>query len=252
MELHELRRELERELDTFPNRTDDLRSVKRWARYPKMYYRTDLYVHGKRIAASLIFAEPVVREVMPAFNMERAILLALVHDDAELITGDFQSSNRVLMSEEALAELDTAEERAIEVLAQQYPKEVRGTSYQELLTDILNHETAEAQVVKYLDKFEGLAEAMHEIYAGNVTYGMYFKDLAEKLPRAASLAERKQLFFDTTIDQDWEAVAKAGVPHTEDSLGVAKGFHVYDDWIAAQRAAEDAEIVDSLLVMREK
>ncbi len=100
--LHEKRKAIERELEAFPGRTDALNALMRWERYPLMYYRTDLHVHGKRIVSTLIAAASVIEETIPEFDFDRAILLALVHDDAELVMGDFQSANRVLMTKEEL------------------------------------------------------------------------------------------------------------------------------------------------------
>lgn len=268
-DLHVLRRDIEYDLEAFPGRTADLLAMKRWERYPLMFYRTDLHVHGRRIACSLIAAMPSVAGVFPQFDIEYAILLALVHDDAELVMGDFQSSNRVLMTNEELSALESKESRAIEVVAARYPEDIRGHHYRALLTDILDVRTPEAQVIKYFDKFEGYAEAMHEVYAGNVTfferppteygtppnpfeyYGGLFPKLKDTYKALASLLKSGAPFFDPDFSNDWEQVGREGALHTAESLAIPKGYQPYDSWIGAQLASGDPEIIESLTVAKE-
>lgn len=268
MNLREIQKELEDELAEFPSRTEDLRRMTRYERYPRMFYRTNLWIHGRRIAASLRASHELIRSVAPDFDMRRGIALALVHDDAELVMGDFQSSNRALMDSEALAALDTKEERAIEVIASRYPHTVGGYAYEALLTDVLHVTTLEAQFVKNLDKIEGFMEAVHEMYAGNATflerppteygvppnpseyYPMYFAKMYEKVPLLQPFAGQEP-FFGTTYTQDWDRVVQEGSLHTLESLRAPTGFALYDEWRVAQCASADSAILASLTTVIE-
>lgn len=267
--LHTIRNEVERGLESFPGRQKDLRAITRYSRYPRMLYRTDLALHGKRVASSLISVADVVAQKIPDFDFERAITLALVHDDTEIVMGDFQASNRAVMTKEQLLALDSQEDHAIDIIAARFPSHVHGFLYRDLLVEVLHFSTVEAQVVKYLDKIEGFAEAMHEVYAGNASflehpptefgvppnpfeyYPVYFADIYKKMPLVVPLAGREPFFTDD-FTADWAAMVCVGVPHTRDSLRIAKGFDLYDDWMLAQLMSEDIDIIESLIDRKEE
>ena len=91
--------ELIAELSTFPGREEGLRKVFRWNNWKPMFYRPQLYSHGKKISWLLCEVEPVLKKTFGEdFDMKRALALALVHDDPELITGDYQAGDKAKMS----------------------------------------------------------------------------------------------------------------------------------------------------------
>lgn len=97
--------------------------------------------------------------------MLKILIMSLVHDDVEILTGDHQSVNRLKMTPEQIAVIDGNEEAAIRELSKQFPEKISGYNYQELLSDVFQKDTMEAQIVKYLDHIDGFCEALHEIYA---------------------------------------------------------------------------------------
>ena len=81
------------ELELFSDREKKLSSIIRFdmKRFDPMFYRTNLLIHSKRVYS-------LVKEIIPhlksvygdELDSEKALSLALVHDDAELVTGDVQ------------------------------------------------------------------------------------------------------------------------------------------------------------------
>jgi 5'-deoxynucleotidase YfbR-like HD superfamily hydrolase len=139
----------------------------RYSLYAPVYYRSSDFLHSKRVAWLVESVEPIITEGLPNFDIARAVATALVHDDAELLVGDIQAGNKGKMSKEELQAIDDAERKAIDALAEKFPKTLGGYNYKEMLEDVLDFTTPEAQVVKYLDRFDALGEALHELYAGS-------------------------------------------------------------------------------------
>jgi len=77
----------------FNGRDKKLRDIIRFnmERFTPMFYRTNLLLHSQRVYL-------LVRDIMPVIlpvyddelNAEKALTLALIHDDAEIITGDVE------------------------------------------------------------------------------------------------------------------------------------------------------------------
>lgn len=136
--------------------------------YEVFFYRSNLWMHAHRVLWILEEIIPTAKKYFD-FDEEKARVLALVHDDAEMITGDIQAGHKAMMTEEELKKVDQSEENAIEQLVDIYPKTVHGYSYKELLTHALKKDSIEAQLVSYADKVDAYCESMHELLAGNIT-----------------------------------------------------------------------------------
>lgn len=137
--------------------------------------------------------------------------------------------------------------------------------YADLLRDIYEKTTLEAQIVKYLDHIDGHCEALHEIYAGNTCfvtspkteYGEVPIPPDYYIPRFANPEKYypliRQIIGDTppfTRDFeriDFETIAKLGVPHTRDSLEKTTGYPVYDWWIRTLLDTEDQMVIEGLV-----
>lgn len=161
-------REIKELFRDFHGRDDDLRTVTRYSVYDVMVYRTNLYTHSHRTAALVRAINPHATAVLDGYNPKKAELLALVHDDAELIFGDVQAGNKSKMTPQQLQEVQEQEARAIKKIAKRFPKYIGEFVYEQLLEEAANHSSIEAHVVSYADKYDALGEAYHEIWGGEL------------------------------------------------------------------------------------
>lgn len=242
-------KDLEGELRTvMPGREAKLSGIPRFSLYAVMYYRSNLLSHARHVSWIVRDLESYAREAFPGYDPLRAELLALVHDDAEMITGDVQAGNKVKMSAAELRAIKQWEALAIERLTKIYPGKIAGYSYRDLLMDSYAPATAEAWVVKYADKLDALGETLHEIFGGNRLfstnirneygfiptplefYEVYFDALEEETPELVPLLELDHPFLRplpplTEVPRG----AKWGT-HSAESFSRKAGYEPYDAW----------------------
>lgn len=260
--------ELLNELSAFPGREADLRKEFRWRNRSPMYYRPHLYTHSKHVAWLLREVMPKVIAAVEGFDERRAYALGLVHDDPEILTGDYPAADKARMTQEQLQTIADEERVAIPKLASRYPKALAGFDYEALLVDMVELKTPEAQVAKYMDRFDGFGEGVHEIYAGNrafvgevdSVYGMtppfgelnikLRRSMHEKFPLLRALGDAHH-FFSLDPLPDLESVCSVGAPHTRDSLFKEFGYPQYDEWLRLVREAGDEEELVNLYTKKE-
>ena len=261
--------ELLAELSTFPGREQDLRRVTRWSLWHPMFYRPNLLSHSKKVAWLVArVADVVTQKLGPHFDVKRALVLALVHDDPEIITGDYQAGNKAKMSPAQLAVIDAQERVAIAELSERYPKTIGGFSYQELQEDVQDLKTSEARVAKFLDLIDGFGEGIHELYAGNSRFTdlmvnefgeiPFFDNLnirrrTEMMKRYPELAALKDshVFFEISPSLDWSPIVSTRSPYTLQSLRMPVGYPQYDLWKQIILDSGDAEEIANLYVQKE-
>jgi 5'-deoxynucleotidase YfbR-like HD superfamily hydrolase len=232
----------------FVGREAGISAVYRYKIYPECWYRSNLAQHSLRVLYLLQASLPKILKVFPEVDTRRMQLLCLVHDDAEIFTGDFPSVNSVKMSAEELATMDEHEERTIDHMASLYPANLMGYGYADLLREILRKETVEAQVVKFFDHLDAFGEALHEIYAGNpcfvtkprTEYGEMpiavdyyipkFANSRKNYPLLTALIDEEIPFASRFEREDFEAAAAAGRPHTPENILEPSGYPLYDWW----------------------
>ena len=153
------------------NREDDLKKVKRYHTMLVMFYRTDLLIHTRRVKFMLESFLPVVMELYPDFDAEKARRIAIYHDDYELQPiGDIPLQLKLKMNGHQMSELEEREIAAAEAMAHDYPKKVGGYKYLQLLLHAVRKDCREAQLVSLADKYDGYCEALHEVLAGNLVF----------------------------------------------------------------------------------
>lgn len=260
--------QLLQELDVFEGREEGLRGIMRYSLYSTVYYRSSDFTHSKRVAWLVESLEPIITEKLPNFDMVRAVATALAHDDAELLIGDIQAGNKGKMSKEELQAIDDAERKAIDALADKFPKTLGGYNYKDMLEDVLDFTTPEAQVVKYIDRFDALGEALHELYAGNVVmntpvvneYGTiptpfeyYYTKLPQMMEQYQALGALKNThpFFEIAEVKDWARVVAESRPHTKESFAAPAGHKQYDVWKKVLLENADEETLNDLLIQKE-
>ncbi len=208
-----------------------------------MYYRSNLWMHSWRMFWLVEALAPLAQKYLKGIDMEKARILALVHDDAEIVFGDIQSSARVYMSAEELAKTEQAEADAIEELCKTYPKEVHGYDYKELLTSMLHKSTIEAQLVSYVDKLDAYNESLHELFAGNISllesimfYAHAFAQFSAKYPALKEFMSDKTSPLTYLDDRTWRYPGsrhrntRLWWPYTKETIGEVTAFPFYNEW----------------------
>ena len=153
----------------FTGRLKGLRSIKRWKSFVPAFYRHDLEMHTLEILFILDDLAPLIKQALPNIDMEKARVLALVHDDPETVSkdGDVEFNKKLNMTADELEELEHDEEEAIEKLSNIWPKEDNGYNYHNILYEAKAKNTVESQLISFIDKFSALCESLHELHAGN-------------------------------------------------------------------------------------
>ncbi len=228
----------------FPaEREEKLRNIKRYSMFDVFYYRPTLWHHSLRVSLLVNEFSEVVKNNLPALDLEKAKVLVLVHDDAEMITGDIQLGHKQQMTEAQLKEVENNEIAAIEKLAAMYPKEIGGYNYKDLLFSALNKNTMEAQLVSYADKLDAYCESLHEVLGGNISalravtnYVGVLKNLKEKFPDLKPIFQNKNSSLNTTdfYTDPWrshkENYIDLGKPHTPETISKETEFIIYNTW----------------------
>ena len=250
---------LYRSIDTtgFERRNEQLKRIVRYHKYKPMYYRTDLYLHSKRIVWLLEELIPYAVKVFPGFNVELARTMAAVHDDLEISLGDIMLGDKITFTKEQTAELYIKEQQAIEDVAAHYPDTFNGFRYRQLqqryqmFEEYLHPDLGimmddpEACLIRYCDKMEGFCEALHEIYAGNPVFNRghapgipgpieTYKKVFKEFPNKYTLFSRLKIFNHPLLqpppDYNVEAIIAHGQPHTIKSIQKNTGYPHYDFW----------------------
>ena len=175
-------------------------------------------------------------------------MMALVHDDAEIVMGDIQAGNKGNMTKAQLAEVNKIERGAIDTITARFPKTVAGYNYRDLQQEVAAHQTLESQVLQFADKFDAIGEALHEVYGGNTVfvinivnsfgkiptpvpfYLAWFQRYPDKFPDMKPLLESGAALIQPMADLDHVAMAKRGTLHTPDSFRARSGYPPYDQW----------------------
>lgn len=253
------------DLSIFPaEREERLKGIMRYSIFETMLYRSSVYDHAHRVSWLAEVVGTVLAPVLPHdTNLARTI--AMVHDDAEMVTGDVQAGHKVQMTPEELAELDRKEEAALMELADRYPKELNGYNYRDLLLAALKKDSVEAQISEYADKLDAYCECLHDVLAGNLSLmsgliynvrtSAYIDKKTPLLSKALDLVKHPFIrpFIITPPPETPVTVAQfekfSGKPHTADSIEViTERFPFYDAWkqLIIEKGAKD-----SLVTQRE-
>ena len=202
-----------------------------------MFYRTNDLLHAQRVRVLVQDMLPSILDVLgSSFDDEKALLIAEVHDDPELITGDVLLYSKERMTEEQLEEVKREEKSAISELASRWPKYVGRFDYSELLHHSSNKDCLEAQVVSWADKLDGYCESLHEVCAGNPrflgpaeSYVTRIAELLKKYPDLNVMVDKHTLF---RLPQkiNLRELVQPGKYHTEESVMTPTGLPHYDLW----------------------
>jgi 5'-deoxynucleotidase YfbR-like HD superfamily hydrolase len=225
-----------------PERKTALENIYRYDFFDVLLYRSNLWRHNYRVLWLLEEIIPVAKKYLE-FDSEKARTLALVHDDAEIVTGDVQAIVKARMSAEELKELGEQEEKAINNIVTNYPKEINGYSYKSLLEHAAKKDCIEARLVSYVDKVDAHCESLHEVYAGNISllrsvifYASTIPSFPIKYPELKELLSDKSSPLTYLSDQispfkiESAKYKNLNRPHSKESLEINNDYPFYKLW----------------------
>ena len=230
--------------ELFPGRKAKLQKILRYHAFDTMFYRTNDWIHSLRVSWLVEDMLPLAKRHFKRFDAERAMALALVHDDAEILTGDVQAGHKAVMSKRQLEKVHENERRAIAKMKIRYPIKVHGKySYAALLLEAFEKKTVESQFVSFADKMDAHCESLHEIYAGNFGhlrsvhfYALLFSTADKKFPKLKPMLDDKRSVFTDAKGFLFEHFVKArkyksfGKPFTKKTVILPSQFPFYDRW----------------------
>lgn len=228
------------ELLAFEGREEKLKSILRYnmAIRTPMFYRTNDLIHSQRVFLLLKDISDVVKTKLgDNFNLAKALHLALVHDDAEIITGDIQLYYKERMTQDQLLKVHADEENAIAQLSKMWPTKFGDFSYADLLLHALKKDCVEAQIVSYCDKIDAFCESLHELLAGNPrfvgsaeSYVFRIRDFPNKFPVLGKIFPSDHPLLSWPAEIDSENLLRNGNFHDINSLKIKTGISHYDRW----------------------
>ncbi len=239
------------DLSDFKDREEALRKITRYSLYKQMFYRTNLWIHTRRVAWIVECLIPLAKRVFGnGFDGEKAVAMALIHDDAEILFGDIQAGNKFKMTPDQLAEVKKLENDAIEKIIQDSPKFFGKYVYGDILIEATTKPHVESIIVDWADKFDAFCESLHEFYAGNRVwaenvvneygtiplpteyYMNYFNNFTKKFPKSVELFKHDSNVFKIPTNPDVHKVLESGSLHTPESIKQETGYEPYDFWLA--------------------
>ena len=229
------------DLSSFVGREEALNSIKRFndVHWGVMFYRTTVGFHVKRV---LWILQDILEDVKVVYDSDFcssfACELALVHDDAEIVTGDVQLYKKERMSAEERAAHDAQEIAAIDVLSINYPTMFKEFNYRFLLVAAKEKRHVESQLVSYCDKIDGMCEALHEVFAGNTRFigpaenyvNKRIPEFPQKYPSLSCLIPGEHPFLKAVSAINGHELARNRKPHTAESVLQPTGIPHYDRW----------------------
>ena len=234
---------------SWKKREENLSRIKRYHKFKVMFYRTNDLLHSKRVLALLEMILPYILEFYPEFNVKLARLIALHHDNHEIIMkgGDISLQLKLELRYNGdiagLKQLNQDEIRAAKKLAKSYPKKIEGYDYyNEIAIHAISKDCIEAQVVSFVDKIDGYCEAIHEVLAGNTIFlepiinylSNTFNDLIKAYPLIKEIFGIRNAWFDLLSIVDlrdfFEDGLIGGNPHTIKTIEKKTVIPQYEKW----------------------
>lgn len=231
-------------LADFPlERKVQLESIERFGIFDTMFYRTNDLIHAHRVSWLTRELMQVAKKFYKNLDGEKAVLLALVHDDAEVITGDYNASHKDFGSKAFKDRILKEEASAIKVLSKKYPKYAGKYNYEDLLNQAKDWHGIEGKIVLYADKLDALCESIHEVLAGNITFLPSVIFCTDKMSRFEQKYPEMKDFFNyldspltnlrmiylPSFSSDFYKKS-FNKPHDKKSLKIKTVFHAYDVW----------------------
>ena len=232
---------------SWKSREDDLRLLKRYHKLDVMFYRTNLYVHEKRVRAIVKKLLSIALTFYPKLDIKKAFLISEHHDDHELVMkrGDVSLQLKLMMNGSELLDLKEEEINAAKKIAHIYHNpNIEGYKYEDLLMHAILKDREEAQLHSFADKIDAYCEAMHEVLAGNIVFiepvinyqAKTFNDLEGNFPLIKKIFKGKEIkntLFDFPVVDLKSFFQKGNIgafPHTIETIKRKTLIPHYEAW----------------------
>lgn len=228
-------------------RIQELKKLYRYKAYPhRMIFRPNLFMHSQRVAMLTDF---IIDKVLSTWEiiLDRGFIkdMALVHDDEEIITGDYVSYEKMRFSKERQKSYEEECHQAETILLENYSKDFREGYYRQLLWQLSQKSSLEYLIVDLADKLDAHCEVCHEFFNANfeflytiplegfwevTPYVFTYQRASERIWKLESYLWRG-IDFTLSFQDITTLIWKYPVSSFEDLLSLETGYQVYDLWI---------------------
>jgi len=135
----------------------------------EMTQRTTVMHHSLRVNIEGTVIADILLEAGVRVDQEKVMFMSDYHDDAERKdpAGDIPTSTKAQWTKEERAEFERRETEIIKGLEPSLDKPAWAKSAEALFTEYREGKTLEARLIQYLDKWDGMNEATHELICGD-------------------------------------------------------------------------------------
>lgn len=242
-----------RHIDRYLQTRENLQHILRYRRKKVMHYRSNVAVHESRVLALAQEIYPFALKQGIKLNKNLLETFAELHDDFELINHPVIQDYHLGIGDKALEE-----RRAIHKLNGSYTFDRRGLNSRQTLIRYVSRVDLEAQLVEYLNIFDGFAEAIHEIAAGNSRFldvpNVHRKKLFElgcKNSALRPLYNKNHPLFEIPVFDDTKDFKAKRTFHDNESLITPTGYAPYDFWKRTILLRGNLEAFESITVVKE-
>lgn len=149
-------------------RCDRLDAIPRYSAIKEMTHRGSVGSHVIRVTVLTMFGTDMLLNLGYELDQPRAVLYADHHDDTEIPDmEDIPSPVKRKAKGKKKKELQKREREAVQEVEHLVAKPTWIGSYKELYEDYKRQDTIEAILVNFMDKWDGLHEAVHEVICGD-------------------------------------------------------------------------------------
>ncbi len=179
-------------------RCDRLDEIPRYSSIEQMTHRGTVGAHALRVTALTFFATDMLLNLGVELDQPKAVFLADHHDDTEIPDmEDIPSPVKRKAKGRKKKELEEKEREAVGQVEHLIEKPQGVESYREAYEEYRAQRTLETKVVNYMDKWDGLHEAVHEVVCGE-----------NKIAFRRVIEEYRPVFDELNrVNESWQKVA---------------------------------------------
>ncbi len=172
-------------------RASKLIGIPRFHAVEEMSQRTTVLDHSVRVLSFSIHFSDMLLELGVEVNQPHIIFMSDHHDDCEIVTGDIPTPVKAKATEEEKRKMDEEELEAATIIEELVGKPATVPSFREALEEYRKQETVTSRLIYYLDKWDGLHEAVHEVVTGTNKEG-FRQVIRDYEPAFARLREKNK------------------------------------------------------------
>lgn len=143
-----------------------LHALRRFSSIEKMTHRTSVAEHTLRVMTHSFFFTKMLLCQGVLVDLKKVNFFADHHDDPEIVTGDISTLKKRDASEEEKAKMEQDEKSAVSKVDRLIQKPLGFRDFPQEYEEYKSQKSLEAQIVNYLDKWDALHEAIHEVVCG--------------------------------------------------------------------------------------